>query len=96
MPILQDRPYIPDPDTVTNLAIGGASARVALPSGADVVRISSDVACYYLLGDSSVTVASNTGVYLPAGVEIIAIGNHTYIAVIQDAAAGNLNIVTMK
>lgn len=86
---------VPKQSTLVNQAIGAASARKAIPSAAKTIRISSDVDCWYALGDSTVTVSSTTGAFLPAGIEVIAVGDNTYIAVIQDSVAGNLNIVEM-
>ena len=86
---------IPDPDGVANLTIGAATARVALPSGSINIMLYGTVDFYYKLGNILVFADTNSS-QLPAGSGEIAVGLHTYIAVLRIGAVdGNLNITKM-
>lgn len=95
MPIIKVRAGLPAPASVVQQAFTATTARKELPSGSERIRIGATEDCYYLLGDVTVEVAANTGVWLPAGIEEIAVGSHTYIAVIRSAANGTLHIVRL-
>lgn len=94
---IKNRVGIPEPTTVTNQAFTGTAAEKELPTDTQKVRLAVTQDCWYLLGTSSsmTSVTSSTGVWLPAGVEEIAVGFYTYISVIRDAVNGNLNIVRL-
>ena len=99
--IIKNRPYVLFASTVVNQAFTNVSAAVVLPvtvTGTDTIRIAVTKDCYFLLGDSTVVVSSATGVWLPAGVEYLAIDHrkHTHIAFIRDTISGNANIVAAK
>lgn len=98
--IIKNRPYVLDPNVaVVNLSFSGTSDRAALPTHTtkvDTIRVAATKDCYFKLGNSTVTVTTNDGVWLPAGVEYTAIANHTYIAAIQDTMAGKLNIAAAR
>lgn len=89
------RTGIPFPGTIVQQAFTGTTARATLPTDSARVRIASTQDCYYLLGDSTVEAAAATGVWLPAGVEEIAVGNFTHLAVIRDTTDGKLHIVRL-
>lgn len=76
-------------DTIT---VGAASARVAIPAGALVVRLAATVNCYYKWGDNTVTAAAGDRIMI-AGVEMKAVPEGvTHIAAIQVTTAGLLEI----
>ena len=78
------------------LAVGAASARVTLPSGSEVVRVSCDTDCYILFGDNTVTASSSTGHLFTAGVEFFrVVPGDTDIAAIQVSASGVMTISKM-
>lgn len=89
--------HTPDPDGVANRAIGVATANEAFPTDTTMVRLYTSTNCYYRLGNSTVTVTSSNGVFLPSGaIELpIAIKDYTHIAVIRDTADGSLNITKL-
>jgi hypothetical protein len=93
--LIKVRAGLPAPASVTQLSFSGTTARTALPTGSIRIRLGATEDCYYLLGDVTVVAAANTGVWLPAGIEEIAVGHHTYIAAIQVSAAGTLHIVRL-
>ena len=80
-----------------NFATGAASARTAAGVGSQTrsVIVSCDQACYYALGDASVTAtASNT--FLPANSEhYIRIRPGQYVAAIQLTTAGTFHVSEM-
>jgi len=93
---IKNRPGIPESSDLVQQAFTGTSANVALPANASRVRLAATEDCYYLLTSSSTdTVSSSTGVWLPAGVEEIGVGNYTYIAVIRDTTSGTLHIARL-
>lgn len=90
--------WCPDPDGVVNLAYTGAGTdRIALPANTQAIRLYVSTACWYRLGDISVTVSASNGTFLPAGAveEPICVEDNTYLAIIQDSAAGNANVTKL-
>lgn len=86
----------PDPDGVATVAIGAASARVALPSDAHIIRIATSQPCYFKFGDGTVA-ATGTDSLFPAGSETFRIpAEATHIAVIRDGVVvGTCSITRM-
>jgi hypothetical protein len=84
------------PSTTANVSIGVSSNRVALPAGADIVRLASNAKGYFAFGTSTVT-ASGSDVMFPIGAELFVVPDGaTHIAVIQDGAVtGAMNITKM-
>lgn len=84
------------PSTNANVAIGAASANVALPAGAEVVRIAASCNCFINFGNSTIT-ASGTSPVFNAGAEIFKVPvGATHIAVIQNGAVtGTLSATRM-
>lgn len=89
------REGIPDPGTVVQQAFTGTTATAVLPTESSRIRLGATEDCYYKLGASTVTVTTANGVWLPAGVETIAVGNYTHIAVIRSSASGTLHIARL-
>lgn len=69
------------------------TANVALPAGAEVVRLACTQNCYYKWGSSAGVTAANTDRLLPAGTElkVVPLGM-THIAAIRDTADGVLTV----
>lgn len=86
----------PDPANVAKVAIGAASNRVALPAGAEVVRVANNVSCYFKFGDVTVVATANDSLS-PIGVDLFKVPTGaTYLAVIQDGAVtGSVTITSM-
>jgi hypothetical protein len=84
------------PSTTANVSIGAASASVALPAGAEIVRLANNAKCFFKFGTSGVT-ATGSDVMFPVGAELFVVpSTATHIAVIQDGAVtGSLNITKM-
>lgn len=57
------------PSTTASLSVTGSSARVALPTSTDLVRIAASVDVYIEFGGSGVT-ATSSSMLFPAGAEI--------------------------
>lgn len=84
----------PDPTGVAVASIGAVSARVAIPSGSDVIRIAANKSCYFRLGDSSVTADGNDSLF-PGGAEVFRVpADATHIAFIQDGVVTGVATVT--
>jgi len=80
---------LPVDDTIHAKVTIGASSVVSDLTGAQIVRIASDVDIYVKFGTSGVTVTVANGIYFPAGVEVFIMPiNDTHVAVIQNATAG--------
>ena len=83
-----------------NITVGATTARnsTALAVGC-TYRVVSTTACWVLQGGSAVEASSTTGAFLPADTVIEVrprSSSEAYIAVIQDAAAGTLNIARVE
>lgn len=87
----------PAPASVASVAIGAASARVALPAGVgagDIVRVASNNKCFFKFGDNTVA-ATGTDSLFPIGTELFVVPvGATHIAVIQDGAVTGLVTIT--
>ena len=85
------------PDTVATTGtvvgtVGAASARVALPTGAEVVRVACVNDCYVNFGNSGVT-AAGTNMLMLKGAEVFKIPTAaTHIAFIQHTTGGAITI----
>ena len=78
---------------------GAASARVTLPTGATIVRVTAEALCYVKFGGVSVDAAADvTSMLFPAGVEVIPVpvdgGDvaYTHMAFIQHTDAGIVQV----
>lgn len=83
--------------TGVTVASGAASARVAIPTFAGgvypkYVRIAASAAAYVKIGDANVTAAVGDFVVQPGDALIVRAHGHTYVAAIQQAAAGTVQI----
>ncbi len=84
----------------TTITTSGTSASATIPndSAGNVpryIRISATAAAYVKLGVSSATATTNDILVQPADSFILAVGNCTKIAAIQDSAAGKVNVVAL-
>lgn len=83
------------PSTVASVAIGAVSANVAIPSGADVVRIGVTNDCFATFGISTVT-TDGLKMFLPKGSEIFKVPTGaTHVAFIQSAVAGQASVTQL-
>lgn len=72
--------------------VDGTTDNVALPSGAEVVRIAVSQDCYIAFGDVSVT-ATSADILMLRGVEVMKVpSGATYIAYLQVSAAGRISV----
>lgn len=60
-------------DDAVAIAVGTSTSADAVPTGATLIRIGLDTACYIRFGTSGVTVTTSNGHYFPAGVEILVV-----------------------
>lgn len=82
------------PATTVKAAITASSARVALPTDSEVVRVAADGNCYIAFGNGSVVATAND-ILFPVGSEMFRVpAGATNIAVIQDGAATGSLVVT--
>lgn len=86
----------PDTAGAVQGTIGATSARVAIPSGAKIIRVAASQTCFLNFGDSTVE-ASSGDMYFPSGVEYFSVESGiTHIAFIEIGAAGGLlNVVKL-
>jgi hypothetical protein len=92
--------------TVTNVGVtittSGTSARQGIPTASSgeiprYVRVAATAACYVKIGTSGVTATANDILVQPADAVVLHIPNGvTYIAAIQDSAAGKCNVVPLE
>lgn len=82
---------------VGSIVLSGTSARVAIPSGAQVVRLAASGNCFFAFGDNSVTATSSSALF-PSGVEIFSVKPEwTHVAAIVEAgSSGNFSINEMS
>lgn len=95
-------------DAITVIASGatistsGTSARVALPNmssgeGPRYIRVSATAAAYVKLGkDNTVTAAAGDLLVQPADAVILSVNRNTYIAAIQVAGAGVVQVSPLE
>jgi len=83
--------------TSVNGAISGSSVRIALPTGASVIRVAATSNCYLEFGDVTV-VAASTDMVFPTGVEVLSVNpSWTHVAIIQVGAdTGVLSVTEMN
>lgn len=85
----------PIPDKNELVSISGITARNSTAFTYKVIRVISSVACFFKLGDSTVT-ADTGDHYLPQNVvEYFTVKDYTHIAVITSGAVGNFLISEM-
>lgn len=87
--------------TGITIATGAASANSAMPTNSsnllpNYVRVSCTAACYVKIGVSGVTAAAGDLLLLPSDSCILKVNGETFIAGIQQAAAGVLNAVALE
>ena len=84
------------PGTTAVVAIGAASANVALPANAEVVRLAGNNNCHINFGTSGVT-ATTSSMLFPTGAEIFKVpAGATHVACIQSGAVtGSVTITKM-
>jgi hypothetical protein len=87
----------PNMASIGAVGISGASARVALPTNAQVIRISTSGNCFVRFGDNTVTATSNDMLF-PIGTEIFTMEpSWTHVACIQEGSdTGTLSVVEMR
>ena len=79
----------------TNVTVGAASARTALPAGSDIVRICSTTACYFLFGSVTVDAATSSPLFT-AGAEVFRVPDAaTHVAFLQVSAGGVASVTAM-
>ena len=84
-----------EPAAAVYLTTGGASSRVALPSGAEIVLIGASEACWLTFGDSGVVAAASTtpAILMPGGMIVLQVpAGATHIAGIQVSTGGPVSI----
>jgi hypothetical protein len=83
------------------IALSGTSARVALPTGSDLVEIAASENCYIAFGDNTVEATSSIGAVsrlFIAGVQVVPVPTDangaplTHIAALQAATGGVLQV----
>lgn len=83
------------PSTTAILTAGATSTRVALPTGAQLVRLAAINDCYVAFGDSNV-VASGSNMLFTKGSEIFEVpAGATHVAVIQHTTGGAVTVTMM-
>jgi len=87
--------FIPGIADQGSIATSGTSNSVTL-NGAYIVRLHATKDCYVNFGDSTVT-ASASDMPMDAGTEVFGVpSNTTYIAAIQNSAAGTLTVTPIE
>lgn len=87
--------------TGSNITTSGTSARVAIPNTASgiapfYVRVSCTAKAYIKLGDSTITAAAGDLLLDPTESVILKTCRATYLAAIQQASAGVVNVVPLE
>lgn len=83
------------------IGFGAASANVAIPTDSSgttpkYIRVAANAACYVKIGPSGVTAAAGDVLVQPADAVILKVLNQAYIAAIQVAAAGTVQISPLE
>lgn len=91
----------PDVDNTVHLsATEGASARIILPTGTDIVRMASSGAVWLAFGGATVDAGAGQpdSMLMPAGTEFFFLGDdrYTYVAVRSVAGAGAQVVTATK
>ena len=87
----------------TSIVLGGASVRVTLPAGSEVIELTATENCFINFGDNTVdataVIATDGSRLFLAGVQVVPVPidpatdePYTHVAAIQDATAGILQI----
>lgn len=85
----------PEAGTTATGTVAGTSARVALPTGAEVVRVCAVNDCYIRFGDSSVTAAGTDALFIK-GAEVFKVpAGATHLAFIQHTTGGAITVSSM-
>lgn len=93
-----ERPFfqVIAPGACQKVSFTGTSARSAqLGASSQIVRLYATQDCWVAIGTSSIVAAANNGTafFLPKGtLEHLVVDGGTYVAAIQDSAAGDLHI----
>jgi len=87
--------------TGATLAVGAASASVAIPTNssgaaAKYARIAATSACYVKLGPSGVTAAAGDLMLAPGDAVVLKTSGVGYVAAIQVSAAGTLQVSPLE
>jgi len=83
------------PEFIINLTLGAASSINILPVNTKVLRLTATQECWLAFGGATI-VATTSGILFPAGVEIFTVPEAaTYIAALQNATGGTLNVCAM-
>lgn len=83
------------PDTYASVAVGAASAAVALPANTSVVRIGVTNDCFAKFGISTVA-ADGLAMFLAKGSEVFKVPTGaTHVAFIQSSVAGQASVVKL-
>jgi hypothetical protein len=78
-----------------NATVGAASARVAIPSGCDLIRVASNTDCYINFGNSSNTATSADPIF-PKGAELFKVpAGATHVAFLQVSTGGFASVSAM-
>lgn len=84
------------PSTITNAAVVVTSTASALPTGAQIVEVSTSTDSYILFGTSGSTVANTTGQFHPKGISLYTVPTgSTHLCHIRDTADGRISITKM-
>lgn len=85
----------------TSIATSGTSANAAIPNTAsgtrpNYVRVQVTAFAYIKFGASGVTATTNDILMSPNEPEVFTVSGNTYIAAIQQAAAGSVNVTPLE
>jgi hypothetical protein len=85
----------PDPAQAVTGAVGAASVRVALPTGADVVRVATLGDCFIKFGTVTVVATAADSIF-PKGSEVFRVpAGVTHLAFIQSGAGTTITVTGM-
>jgi len=84
-----------------DIGTSGTSARIAIPTASSgeiprYIRVSATAAARVRLGGATVTAVGSDALVQPADAMILSTNGSTYIAAIQDSAAGKVNIAPLE
>lgn len=83
------------------VASGAASAQTAIPNNsagvvAKYVRVSVTAAAHIRFGKTTATATANDTLVMPSDAIVLNVQNYDVFAVIQDSAAGTVNVVPIE
>jgi hypothetical protein len=84
-----------------DITTSGTSARIQIPNDSAgnlprYIRVVATAAARVRLGDSTVTAVASDTLVQPADSTIVSTNGRTYIAAIQDSAAGKVNVSPLE